>query len=227
MTTTTAVPSGKVNFCEAQTQTSLTWDDATGEVKEYVAGVPEVTHLEVPFSKFEDALFVGESKEEFDAAAQTLLASPHISAQLQEFDQIVEDAKKPRWQRRTETDPQPNLHYVRPILDAIVAWSLPSYTKPYKIHLANPEDFVPLPRKVPNICAVFSSVAEYYNSEDTSSSSSHQAGWNEVAFMYGDAANFEKEVASYPEERPFDKNLAQGDSQTSPLFRPSSLKNEF
>lgn len=168
---------------DAQTQTSLPWNDKKGVGQESVADAPEVSHLEVPLSHFEDALFSTKCKlPHLDAVAAELLLSEEFQRTVQSYVEALEEDEEQSSMRPPGED-------VEDLVIKIFTMIANSYPtgdtiRPYDIQFHDETHFaaLPEPHGPPGVAGVFAS------------NDSHAVyHWRDVAILFDNGMVFEEE----------------------------------
>lgn len=188
---------------DAQTQTSLIWNEKKDEAEEYISEAPEVTHLEVPLSRFEEVLLP--NPWEFpilDSAAQTLLRDEEFQRTIRYYRETVKEE---------EEDPdaihppgQDIEDYLTKILNMISSrCPTTGGARPFDIGFVDNRRFeeTPEPHEPPGIAGAFvaDDISYFYQ-------------WKDVAVLIGDGLDFEAEAGAL-------------DTQSNPTRSPNSSRH--
>lgn len=201
---------------DAQIQTSLQWNEKTGEAEEFVANALEVTHLEIPLEIFQEALFPDKwGILSLDAAAESLLLDEEFQRTVHYY---LETLKEDKEEDNPIHPPGQDMEDYITNMFNMIATRCPDSNdvRPHHLRFVDIRQFAPTPEphEPPGIAAVFSSndpAVEYQ--------------YKDVAILMDDGSEFEEEDSSYKEhmntlqsthERP------SSDSRQGSIVSPSS-----
>lgn len=170
---------------DAQTQTSLIWNEKKDETDEYISKAPEVTHLEVQLSRFEEVLLPNNWEfSTLDSAAHALLRDEEFQRTIRDYQELLKEEEEDPDASRP---PGHNIEdYLVKILNMISSNCPPTGdARPFNIRFVDNQQFVetPEPHDPPGVAGAF-----------VSNDSSYLYQWKDVAVLISNGFDFEEEA---------------------------------